>query len=266
VKTILITGAAQGLGKALALEFQGKGCYVIATDLRTDPPGEFAGHERITWYPMDVTSDEAVESLVRVLSSKGITIDIIINNAGIDLYFPFTEGKAGLFKKIFEVNVFGSYRVNQNFLPLVKRPGGMFIHISSESVNLAVPFLPYPVSKKTLEGYVKAFRQEVSFLGMHATMIRPGPIDTDLLHHVEQISYPVKNEAVKKAFLKFAKMAPGNVGKTISPTEVAAFIFRVSQIPRPKAIYKINNDTKLRIAALLPFSLQEKIVLRQLRS
>jgi NAD(P)-dependent dehydrogenase (short-subunit alcohol dehydrogenase family) len=53
--------------------------------------------------------------------------------------------------------LFGSYRVNQVFLPVLKKPGGKIIHIGSESLNLTIPFMPYPISKNALERYAKDY-------------------------------------------------------------------------------------------------------------
>lgn len=265
-KSILITGAAGGLGAALCLEYYRQGWRVIATDLKPEIPAQFSDKPEITWYPMDVTSEESVQRVADDMTKKGIRLDTILDNAGIDRYMPFSEATTAEFQSVYEVNLFGVYRVNRAFLPLLLTPGGTILIISSESVNLTVPFLPYPLTKKAVEGYAKALRQELGFLGISVTMVRPGPIETELLNNVNSIDYPVRNEILAKAFRQFAKMAPLNVGKRITPEAAADFIFRISKKKKPAVIYRLNNDPKLRIAALLPFCLQEKIVTAQLRA
>ncbi|MCX6287486.1 MAG: SDR family NAD(P)-dependent oxidoreductase [Bacteroidetes bacterium] len=277
-KVVFITGAGRGLGKALTLTFLSKGWWVVATDLEVpvynDPQSFawFAGHPELKNHicplQMDVTSDESVASALSLVKDENFTVDLIINNAGIDNYFLLSEAPVSEFKRIFEVNVFGAYRVNQVFLPLVRRPGGRIIHIGSESLNLTMPFMAYPLSKKLVEGYAKALRQELRFHGIDVVVIRPGAINTELLKTVSGLTGKADADAgsdnLRTAFHAFASQASKEIGKVLSPQKVAEFIYSVSYKTRPKAVYRINNMLQLRIAALLPFSLLEQIVHKRL--
>lgn len=277
-KVVFITGAGRGLGKALTLTFLSKGWWVVATDLEVpvynDPQSFawFAGHPELKNHicplQMDVTSDESVASALSLVKDENFTVDLIINNAGIDNYFLLSEAPVSEFKRIFEVNVFGAYRVNQVFLPLVRRPGGRIIHIGSESLNLTMPFMAYPLSKKLVEGYAKALRQELRFHGIDVVVIRPGAINTELLKTISGLMGKTDADAgsdnLRTAFHAFASQASKEIGKVLSPQKVAEFIYSVSYKTRPKAVYRINNMLQLRIAALLPFSLLEQIVHKRL--
>lgn len=261
-KTVLITGAAHGLGNALARKFLQEGWYVIATDLDDLSLAWLPGEEKALALNMDVTSDMSVLEAFRRVSASGLTIDLVINNAGIDRYFPLSEAPVSRFREVFEVNLFGAYRVNQVFLPLVKCPGGRIIHIGSESLNLTLPFMTYPITKKALEGYAKALRIELRFAGIDVVVIRPGAIQTDLLKSVSALDPDRESWNLQEPFRRFASSASKKIGKTISPEEAAEFIFKVAGISRPSAVYRINNMLQLRIAALLPFGWVEKGVLR----
>ncbi|MEI7724036.1 MAG: SDR family NAD(P)-dependent oxidoreductase [Bacteroidota bacterium] len=265
-KVVLITGAAHGLGRALSLEFLSRGWDVIATDADDLSMAWLLEHEKARAIKMDVTLDASVNSVYRLLSDEKITLDLIINNAGIDRYFPLSETPIDQFKHIFEVNVFGGYRVNQVFLPIVKKPGGRIIHISSESLNLTVPFMPYPLTKRLVEGYAKALRIELRFSGIDVVIIRPGAIRTRLLETVSNIKPAPGKWILEKQFARFAATASKEIGKTLSPEQVAAFIWKVSNIRYPSAVYNINNMLQLRIAALLPYKWVEKIIYRKLSS
>ncbi len=277
-KSVLITGAGRGLGKALALTFLDKGWRVLATDLVQPvyedandtglPADRQESKKKLICLLMDVTSDESVAAAYTAANAENIRLDLIINNAGMDNYFLLSEAPVGKFKQMFEVNVFGAYRVNQVFLPLLRRPGGRIIHIGSESLNLAMPFMTYPLTKKLLEGYSKALRQELRFHGIDVVVIRPGAINTELLQTVSKLG-PATGETnevdpLKTAFYTFASQASKEIGKVISPATAAGFIYNVSCKPRPRAVYRINNMLQLRIAAMLPFSLVERIVHRRL--
>jgi len=270
-KVVLITGAAHGLGRALTTRFLSEGWWVVATDVDEPAMMDLGKNPKIRAIRMDVTSDESVESAFKKVKSEKISIDVIINNAGIDRYFPLSEAPVGKFKEVFEVNLFGSYRVNQNFLPVLNKPGGKIIHIGSESLNLTIPFMSYPLSKNGLERYAKVLRQELKFQGIDVVVVRPGAIRTGLLENVLKLKSVVssRQSAVGSWHLaaqmnKFAEDAPKNIGKVLEPEEVAAFIYKISLKPNPKAVYKINNSLQLKIAALLPFKLVEKLVRKRL--
>jgi NAD(P)-dependent dehydrogenase (short-subunit alcohol dehydrogenase family) len=264
-KTVLITGAQGGLGSALAKEFRKDGWKVIATDLETKILKDEPSDNMLLRIAMDVASDESVNFVAGKLNKDRQQLDLIVNNAGIDGYFPLCETPVAQFKEIFEVNVFGCYRVNQTFLPLLKKPGGRIINISSEAVKINVPFMTYPISKQTIEGYTKTLRQELRFLGIDVTLVRPGAIKTPFLETVKNIKNPVSDSLLKGPFEKFAAKAHGEIGKTITPSTAAKFILKVAEAKKIKLVYKINNSMQLNVASLLPFWLTEQLVYRRLR-
>jgi len=272
-RIVLITGSAFGLGRALTNKYLSEGWRVIATDKIGLAPDDYKGNPNVLALKMDVTSDEEVRAAFESVKSGNLQIDLIINNAGIDRYFPFSEAPVENFREVFETNLFSAYRVNQVFLPLLKKPGGRIIHIGSESLNLTVPFMPYPISKNALERYAKVLRQEVKFHGIDVVVIRPGAIRTGLLENVLELKSAVgsqqsavtgKRWLLQKQFEKFAGMAPENIGKVLEPEVVASFVYKVSQKASPRAVYKINNNFMLKIMVLLPFSIVEKLVKKQL--
>jgi NAD(P)-dependent dehydrogenase (short-subunit alcohol dehydrogenase family) len=282
-RVVLITGAARGLGRAISDLFFSEGWRVIAADIDEQAMQDLHVNREIMTLLMDVRSDESVSAAFKKVDAEGITIDLIINNAGIDRYFPLSEAPVDMFKEVFEINFFGGYRVNQTFLPILKKPGGRIIHISSESLNLSVPFMPYPVSKKAVEGYAKTIRQELKFRGIDVVLVRPGAIRTELLENVMLLKSRIrsmKSEVrgnvntenktnqewiLKDQLEKFAENAPKNIGKVLQPEEVAAFIHKISRKSSTRAVYKINNSLQLKIAARLPFSLVERLVNKLLK-
>jgi len=262
---VLITGAAHGLGRALAAKFLAGGWQIIATDVDDLSMAWMLDQKQARVFKMDITSDSSVQEAFRKVEASGVRIDLIINNAGIDRYFPLSETPVDMFRQVFEVNVFGGYRVNQVFLPLVRRPGGRIIHISSESLNLTVPFMPYPMSKKLVESYAKSLRIELGFLGIDVVIVRPGAIRTKLLETVSGLEPAKERSMLKSQFEKFAEQASGEIGKTLSPEQAAAFIYRVASIKHPPAVYRINNMLSLKMAGFLPFGLLERLIRNRLR-
>lgn len=257
---LLITGAANGLGKATAIHFAGQGWRVTATDIDQEELKKLTGVEGIETKVMDITSDASVSSVFTELEQAGDQLDLIINNAGIDRYIPFSEAPVKAFQETFEINLFGAYRVNQVFLPILKSPGGKIIQIGSESYHLTLPFMPYPLTKRGVESYTLALRQELKFKGIDVVIIRPGAINTNFIRNLSGIRYPVSDPSLSKAFSTFAASVPGEVGHVIPPEKAAAFIYRVSGIRHPAALYCINNSFRLRLTALIPFRILERLI------
>lgn len=190
LRHLLITGAANGLGKATALHFARQGWRVTATDIDQEGLITLDGIEGITARVMDVTSDPSVSDVFFELEKAGDRLDLIINNAGIDRYIPFSEAPAEAFREIFEINLFGAYRVNLSFLPILNSPGGRIIQIGSESHHLALPFMPYPLTKRGVEAYSLSLRQELKFRGIDVVVVRPGAIDTAFIKNLSGIRHP----------------------------------------------------------------------------
>jgi NAD(P)-dependent dehydrogenase (short-subunit alcohol dehydrogenase family) len=261
-KTLLLTGAFGGLGLTITDEFSANGWNVIATDLENKIPEKQPADELIRVVAMDVRSDESVTAASRLLANE--KLDLIINNAGIDGYMPLCEAPVDQFKEVFEVNVFGSYRVNRAFLPNLKT-GARIIHVSSESVKINAPFMVYPISKQALEGYCRTLRQELRFLGIDVTMVRPGAIDTPFVENVANIRNPVAGSRLSEPFDRFAGQAYRQIGKKAEPAVVASFIYRIALRKRTRLVYPINNDPRLSVAGMLPFSVLERMFYKRLK-
>ncbi len=263
-REILITGAANGIGRAAALKFANSGWHVWATDKDGQGLENLGNIPGLNMLVMDVTSDDSVKNGFARVSSMQLPIDLVIHCAGIDNYFPFSEAPVADFTEIFNVNLFGAYRVNQVFLPVIRKPGGMIIQVGSESLNLEIPFMAYSITKKAVESYSKVLRQELKPIGIRVVVVRPGAVQTGFLENVRKMKYPVKEPVLAKAFEEFARSAPREIGKTITPEAVAELFLRIAGSRTPCPVYKINNSLKLRVASKLPFSWKEWIVQRRI--
>jgi len=178
-----------------------------------------------------------------------------------------SEAPAEWLQQIFDVNFFGACRVNQTFLPVLKNNSSRIIHISSEAFRLTLPFMPYPLTKNLVERYAKVLRQELKYRGIEVVIVRPGAIDTSLLSVVSSLDQdkgrgdaPSKKWLIEKPFSVFARVAAKEIPRAKSPEKVASFIYGISGNPHPQAVYAINNSLKIRMAALIPFGLMEKII------
>jgi len=176
----LVTGAARGLGHAIALELARRG-YDVVAGVR-DPKGaaELApdatapGSVRIA--ALDVTRPDTIEI------PDGLRV--LVNNAGVDrAYLPVEHADDTLWREMFETNLFGLLAVTRRAIPVLRAAGGGVIcNITSASLFTAVPFYAaYRASKAAVSALGESLRVELAPFGIRIVEIAPGPIDTPML-------------------------------------------------------------------------------------
>ena len=189
-RTVLVTGAALGLGRALCHVLAARGARVAALDLQAEPleatlaelreAGRVAAGE-----VADVTDRDAVARAVAALEGPLGTIDSVIANAGITHRRPFGPGEAPAFRRVLEVNVLGAVYTVEAVFDSVVRNGGVFIAISS--VAGFAPLIRrtgYAASKHAVEGFFGSLRSELHGSGAEVMIVRPAFIAT----HIRQSS------------------------------------------------------------------------------
>ena len=138
MKTVLITGASRGIGKAIAIKFAKENYKVLICYKSNDKAAKetekvilsFGGN--CTLYKCDVSNEKDVENMFSKIESEGYTVDVLINNAGIALLKLFTDTSKDEWDNIFSVNVTGTYLCCKNVLPaMIRRKEGKIINISS---------------------------------------------------------------------------------------------------------------------------------------
>ena len=177
-KTILITGANRGIGRALldeALRCGAKKVYAGTRNAFQHPD------KRVTPLTLDVTSASQIRGAVEKVES----LDILINNAGfLDLHNDLSD-RAGLERHL-AVNVFGTHGVTQAFLPLLARSRGAIVNVLSLAALASVPFNPaYSISKAAALSLTQLLRAHWVGRGLRVHAVFPGPVDTDMTRGLE---------------------------------------------------------------------------------
>jgi len=262
---ILITGAANGLGKALTEIFSEKGDQVFATDIDPKILLAYSGKENIFPFIMDVSDNESVRKTFMEIRNKTDRIDVLINNAGISTFYSLIEAPEEDIQETYQINTFGPYRVTQSFFPLLIEGKSKVINISSESVKLPTLFQPYPASKVAMEALMRSLGQELLLKGIQTTFIRPGAIKTALLDHLHNLDKASEESKFKREYDQFIEKAPKREGNPIHPSKVAAKVYKISLKKRLKYVYRINNNPLLRIASLLPNGVVNRMIVRMVR-
>lgn len=184
-RTWFITGASAGFGKHLAEEVLKAGGKVIATARKQEQIAylEEEYPERAKTYALDVTDEAQVRSVVAQAFVVNGPVDVLVNNAGYGLAGAIEEATEDEFMPVFETNLFGLIRVTRAFLPRMReRRTGHIVNLSSIGGLIGSPgWGYYNASKFAVEGFSEALAAELEPLGIHVTVIEPGPFRTDFL-------------------------------------------------------------------------------------
>lgn len=170
-KTVLITGANRGIGRALVDEALKRGATRVYAGTRSawQHPDE-----RVTRVALDVTDASQIQRAVEQIEN----LDVLINNAGIAIYDDLSNSEA--LNQTLAVNFFGLLNVTNSFLPLLKRAKGAIINNLSLAGLAALPIIPsYSLSKAAAFNLTQSFRALLAGqVSVHAVIL--GPVDTDM--------------------------------------------------------------------------------------
>jgi NAD(P)-dependent dehydrogenase (short-subunit alcohol dehydrogenase family) len=180
----IVTGASGGIGEASARALQAAGYRVFGTYRRlpaTRSPG-------IEYLACDVTSDESVQTAVGQVLAKAGRIDLLVNNAGVGLVAGAEESSLEQAKSLFDVNLFGVFRMTKAVLPTMRRQGsGRIVNISSVMGLIPAPFMAlYGASKHALEGYSESLDHEIRATGVRVVLVEPAYTRTSFEGNVYQ--------------------------------------------------------------------------------
>lgn len=214
-KTVLVTAAAQGIGRATALAFAREGANVIATDVNVEKLSELEGTQGVKVRALDVLDTQAIQALASELGA----VDALVNCAGYVHHGTILECGEKDWDFSFDLNVRSMYRITRAFLPamLERGQGGSIVNIAS--VASSVKGIPnrfvYGTSKAAVIGLTKSVAADFVTKGIRCNAICPGTIQTPSLD--DRIAAQGDAEAARKAFV--ARQPLGRLG---TPEEIAA--------------------------------------------
>ncbi len=264
---VLVTGAGQGIGRAIANHFHDQGYHVVATDYNDALFEDLKGKEGYTTAKHNVASiDDAAAVAAKIQSELG-RLDVIINNAGINAYLPVVEAPPQRTIDGFMVNTLGPLIVTNACLDLLIASKGTVVNISSESAPLRTPFQFYQSTKKALECLSDVMRRELGVHDVHVVIVRPGTIRTDMTDTSKLVTNPVENSRFAKAFDVFAQQLSAQMpSKKLSVADAAEQTFLAATDPSKPVLYTYSNLLKFKIMARLPAKFLDKQVIKMLKA
>ena len=178
-RVVLITGASSGIGRATAELLAGRGHRVFGGVRGPATTRPLAGVELV---PLDVRDQASVKACVEEVLSRAGRIDVLINNAGVNLVGAIEETSIGQAQALFDTNVIGVLRMIQAVLPGMRRQGaGQIVNISSILGFLPAPFMGvYASTKHAVEGLSESLDHEVRGFGIRVVLIEPPYVRTNL--------------------------------------------------------------------------------------
>ncbi|TDO23824.1 SDR family oxidoreductase [Pedobacter duraquae] len=179
-KTIFITGASSGLGKATAKLFHASGWKVIATMRNPDRETALTELANVMVLPLDVTDTQQIRKTVAEIL-KNYSVDVVLNNAGYGLIGPLESFTDEQIQMQIQTNLFGVINVTRAFLPdFREKQHGMFINITSTFGLLGYPTCSiYNATKFGVDGFSEGLATELAQFGVKVKVVAPGGMQTD---------------------------------------------------------------------------------------
>lgn len=180
-KAVLITGATSGIGRAAAERLAANGYFVYAGARKDEDMAELNRIDNIMAVRLDVTKWDQINAAVELIEKEGRGLWGLVNNAGVNVVAPLVAAEEDEFRFLFDVNVFGVYRVTKAFAPLIIESQGRITNISSISGILSGPgYGMYAASKHAVEAMTDALYAEMTDFDVHVAAVNPGNFASEI--------------------------------------------------------------------------------------
>lgn len=236
-KIWFITGISSGLGKVLAEAVAHHGDVVVGTFRNEQQVTDFNGQKADNQFALqlDITQPDQIRQVVQTVIERYGRIDVLVNNAGYGFAGAVEEASQAEVRAVFDANFFGTLALTQAFLPQFRQQkSGHIIQISSQAGVKATPgFGIYNASKFALEGVSEALTAEIAPLGIHLTLVEPGPFRTNFAGSSfgEAEAHITDYDATAGAFRQRMQQVNGN--QEGDPTKAAEAIWNLAQQESP---------------------------------
>ena len=263
-KTILITGASSGIGKATAELFIKNGWNVAATMRNPENNKDLIESEHLKIFKLDVCDTDSINKAFSEAIQYFGNIDALLNNAGYGAIGVFEKATNEQIRKEFDVNVFGLMNATKAILPYFKsKKNGIIINVASVAGHVGFPlFSVYNASKFAVEGFTEALSYELKQFNIRLKLIEPGAIKTDFYTRSPDLFI---NDDLKE-YASYEKKSIGyymKAGDNAPPPEIVAqTIYKAANDNSKKLRYSIGGNAPLLIflKRFLPNKLVKSII------
>jgi short-subunit dehydrogenase len=252
--TAVVTGAASGIGEALAVRFAARGSHLVLVDRDKDRLGDVADRLRtahpgltLATHVADLSDDEQTAALAATLAAEHPETTLLVNNAGVALGGRFDQVTLDEFDWVMAVNFRSVVRLTHALLPVLKsHPGAHLVNVSSVfGIFAPAGQAAYSASKFAVRGFSEALRHELAENAIGVTVVHPGGIKTRIAESARTGS-GVSAEEYEQGRKQFAKLL------TMPPEVAAAMIVEAVEKRRPRLLIGWSAKVPDVLVRLLP--------------
>jgi NAD(P)-dependent dehydrogenase (short-subunit alcohol dehydrogenase family) len=264
LKAILVTGASSGIGLKITETLSSNGFYVYAGARKAADLERLDALDNVSSVRLDVTVDADIDAAVDFVEQQGRGLWGIVNNAGVGVFSPLQSGPESDIRFTFDINVFGPFRVNQAFLPMLLESKGRTSIVGSISGFIAgASDGGYSASKFAVEGYTDSLAMELASTSVHVAMVEPGAYKSKIRDKYVAKALATKGDAgiddeTRKGLEEFA--ASNEAMK--EPDEVAQAVLHLMSSDVPKKRYMVTPNAE-QAAMTIRTSLQRLLQLNE---
>lgn len=252
-KVAVVTGSSSGIGFETSLLLARNQFETYATMRNLNKSTELleiAAKENIPLkvIPLDVDDDASVDNAFDTILKENERIDVLVNNAGFDMFGSLEELTIDEIRAQFETNFFGVVRTTKAVIPTMRKQGsGVIIIVSSIGGRVGlVPFnTPYHASKFALEGFTESLRHELAEFGVKAILIEPGGVKTNFVDNIKTArNYNPNDSPYAKTMQKIFEGIGPIMADASPPSEVARVILNAINSNIPNVRYPVGKDAE----------------------
>ena len=268
-RTVFVSGAAGGLGRATVEHLAARGWRVFGADLPGERLTSLAEVPNVETIPVDVTDPDSVATAAAAVADQVTGLDAVVTFAGILVVGSVAEIDEEAMTRIVDVNLLGTYRVVRALFDLVVARGGRIAVISSETGwQTSAPFNgPYALTKHAVEAYADSLRREARLVGVDVVKVQPGPFRTDMVAGIEPAfeRAAAGSRYFARLLRRMGPIAAREAGKANDPAVLAATVEEALTAARPRIAYSVRPDRLRSRLEWLPDRWADRLIVLGLR-
>ena len=245
-KTVLVTGSAQGIGRATVEHFAKEGWNVVASMRSPEKETELQALGSVLVVKLDVTKPETIAPAVDAAVAKFGGIDVLVNNAGWVKAGTAEEELAADKKAMFDINVFGLMAVTNAVTPVMRKAkSGVILNVTSTIGHIAFPLMStYAATKYAVSGWTESISYELASVGVTAKIVAPGGTKTGLADSVTISTKVADYQGIVDGMngMMAQSMSPDAIS---SPSLTAEVIFTAATDNTQQLLYPAGADSTM---------------------
>ena len=245
-KAVLVTGSSTGIGFKITERLSANGFYVYAGARKAADLERLDAMDNVSSVRLDVTIQEEIDAAVEFVKDQGRDLYGVVNNAGVSAFSRLTTGPESDLDFVFDVNVYGPYRINKAFMPLLIESGGRTTTIGS-TAGLSATLGIYSMSKFAVEAYTDSLALEVEGNGVHVSVVEPGGFKSNIgVNRAARALAAAKLGEIELTAQERSRYenAEAIYATRKDPDEVADAILELMTVDNPKRRYLVTPNAQ----------------------